>query len=520
MSSFLIAPADQAVREEARRLAAAAQYAQAAGLFAALTKKYPQQTDLWVELANVAVDAGDFQQADRAYQAIMALEPHSSDRLLRIGHAYAELRFPEKALACMERAQSADPRAINPRISRAVLLEKQHRLPEARKAVKECLAIDSRNEQARFFLAVLDRRTGDTESAESALRDLLGDTLANRVVQQGARYELAQILDQTQRPDEAMRWLSEAKMLACQQMDLGASLRDQDTLFAAQRRLSAALSRDVLQSWSSTFPALQRSALPPLTLLGGHPRSGTTLLEQVLDAHPAIAALDESSAFSRGVMGAFGPKNPFCYDVNGLAGLAIPQLNAMRQAYLTRFLMEAGPNPGGLLIDKNPEPTKMLPLWLRVFPELRVLIALRDPRDVVLSCYFQNMGPTRVAANFLSLERTVLHYAALMDVWLAVRQWDGFAWLETRYEDLVADLQAEGTRVTNFLGLQWHADQAQFYEKGRQKELYSPTYYDVTQPIYPRSVGRWRAYEKYLAPVLPQLEPYVRAFSYDRGGCP
>jgi len=102
-----------------------------------------------------------------------------------------------------------------------------------------------------------------------------------------------------------------------------------------------------------------------------------------------------------------------------------------------------------------------------------------------------------------------------MDIWLTVREWDGFAWLEVRYEDTVANLEKEGRRVTEFLGLNWHDEQSRFYEKSRKKQLYSPTYQDVTKPIYGSSVGRWRAYEKYLAPILPALKPYCAQFGYD-----
>jgi hypothetical protein len=154
-------------------------------------------------------------------------------------------------------------------------------------------------------------------------------------------------------------------------------------------------------------------------------------------------------------------------------------------------------------------------LWLRVFPELRVIIALRDPRDVVLSCYFQNIPLNSANVNFLSLDRLAKHYADLMGIWLIVREWPGFAWIETRYEDIVANLPKEGRRVTEFLGLQWHPDQERFYEKSGAKHLYSPTYQDVTRPVYQRSVGRWRAYEKHLAPILPVLEPFCRAFGLE-----
>jgi hypothetical protein len=145
---------------------------------------------------------------------------------------------------------------------------------------------------------------------------------------------------------------------------------------------------------------------------------------------------------------------------------------------------------------------------------LKVLIALRDPRDVVISCYFQNIPLNSANVNFLTFDRLAKHYADLMGIWLLVREWEGFAWMETRYEDVVADLAKEGRRVTEFLGLAWHDDQAHFHEKNAAKQLYSPTYQDVTKPVYSRSVARWRAYEKYLSPILPALDRYCRAFGY------
>ncbi len=77
-----------------------------------------------------------------------------------------------------------------------------------------------------------------------------------------------------------------------------------------------------------------------------------------------------------------------------------------------------------------------------------------------------------------------------MDIWLAVREWEGFAWLETRYEATVAGLEKEGRRVTEFLGLAWHEDQTRSYEKSQKMQLYSPTYQDVTRLIYGNSEGR------------------------------
>jgi hypothetical protein len=149
-----------------------------------------------------------------------------------------------------------------------------------------------------------------------------------------------------------------------------------------------------------------------------------------------------------------------------------------------------------------------------MFPESRVIIALRDPRDVVISCFFQKLKPSPTSANFLSLERAAKHYADLMDVWLRMRELGGFDWIESRYEDVVADLEAEGRKVTEFCGLSWDTNQASHREVARGKVLFSPTFRDVAQPVHKRAVGRWQHYAEALAPLQDRLAPYCKALGY------
>jgi hypothetical protein len=324
-------------------------------------------------------------------------------------------------------------------------------------------------------------------------------------VRYACRYELAQVLDRTDRFDEAMFLLVEAKRIVSELTDIPMLLRGYDENMAGTQRFTAGQPKDIMRTWAKFFPARKRETIPPLAFLGGHPRSGTTLLERILDAHPEVAAADESTAF-------LDVLQPEFYKSGQLSS---PRVNVLRQLYIKALRQDiTHDTTGKMLVDKNPSPTARLPLWLRVFPELKILIALRDPRDVLLSCYFQNIPLNSANANFLTFERLAKHYSDLMDVWLAVREWEDVPWLETRYEDTVLDLEKEGRRVMEFLGLQWHEDQARFHEKNAKKQLFSPTYQDVTKPVYSRSVARWRSYEKYLAPILPALEKYCRAFGY------
>jgi hypothetical protein len=145
---------------------------------------------------------------------------------------------------------------------------------------------------------------------------------------------------------------------------------------------------------------------------------------------------------------------------------------------------------------------------------LKVIIALRDPRDIIISCYFQNLPLTGANVNFLSLERTVRFYSDCMDVWLRMRKLGGFEWIETRYEDVVGNLEGEGRRLTKFLGLAWHEAQANYYETARHKFVHAPTYNEVTKPVYNTAVGRWKHYAKALAPLQAGLAKYCQAFGY------
>ena len=492
--------------EEARQSLLAHEFGRALPQYERLTRQWPGEAVLWAEYGNAASGAGQFELADRTWQRALRLAPRNAELIGMIGHQYQGMRRPEKASACFAQAAAADPRGINPRISLAVLCEKSHRLEEARAAVDECLGIDPKDDQARYFSALLDRRENKLEAGENRLRDLIASEPKHPFVRYACRYELAQILDRNGQYDEAMRFLGEAKQIVRGLTDTDTLLEGYDQSAESARRFTEGLPRTILRTWAEHFPERKREAIPPLAFLGGHPRSGTTLLEQVLDAHPEVAALDEPTAFLDVLQPEFHRSKE----------LSSARLNTLRRLYTQALLRETGSaGAGKLLVDKNPSPTARLPLWLKVFPELRVLIALRDPRDVVLSCYFQNIPLNAANVNFLSFERLAKHYADLMDIWLAVREWEGFAWLEVRYEDTVAALEKEGRRVTEFLGLTWDESQARFYEKSRTKQLYSPTYQDVTRPVYSRSVARWHAYEKHLAPILPRLEPYCRKFGYE-----
>jgi len=166
-------------------------------------------------------------------------------------------------------------------------------------------------------------------------------------------------------------------------------------------------------------------------------------------------------------------------------------------------------------LDKNPPFTLLIPAMFRLFPESKLLIALRDPRDVVLSCFMQYLPLNTNSVCYLSLERAVERYTIDMGAWQRFREILPSCWLEVRYEDTVANLERAARRTLDFLGLPWDPHVLNYRERLKTKAVASPTYEAVSKPLYATSIGRWKHYAKYFEPHLAQLQPFVRAFGYD-----
>ena len=152
----------------------------------------------------------------------------------------------------------------------------------------------------------------------------------------------------------------------------------------------------------------------------------------------------------------------------------------------------------------------------RLFPGAPLVVALRDPRDVVLSCFMQKLRPNDAMAHFFALEGAAALYATVMDLWLGQRGAEGLRYLEYRYEDLIAEPKSVLRLVLDVLGEDWNDAVLAYRERARGRYVGTPSRQAVTEALSDRAVGRWRKYRSYLEPVLPALDPYIDAFNYER----
>ena len=189
-------------------------------------------------------------------------------------------------------------------------------------------------------------------------------------------------------------------------------------------------------------------------------------------------------------------------------------LPAIRAAYRDAVRHLAGEPGDRIVLDKLPLNLVHLGFIRRIFPEARVLIALRDPRDVCLSALFQNFRLNTAMIQFLEIGRTADAYCAAMGLLLEFEQTLGLRTLRFRYEDMVADLEGEASRILDFLGLEWTGEMRAYAEKSAGRRISTPSARDVAAGLYKRALGRHRHYATELAPVADRLEPFVRKLGY------
>lgn len=259
-----------------------------------------------------------------------------------------------------------------------------------------------------------------------------------------------------------------------------------------------------------------------LVFFVGFPRSGTTLVEQVLKTLPDIATTQEEPLITNlAVQLTGGNCNAGAYPalLDRLSGRDMEKLRNLYIGELLRVTESDGTQT--LYIDKLPLNIIETVFIHRLFPAARFLVAQRDPRDVCLSCFMQSFRLNPAMIHFLDLKDTANFYAATMALWNRCKEvLVDLRYLEYRYEDLVTDFDTVSKRILAFVGAEWTPDVREFHRQAGERVIRTPSFIDVASPLYTRAVARWKHYEDQLRPVSGILGPFVEQFGYTvRCGC-
>ena len=397
-----------------------------------------------------------------------------------------------------------DGQAVDARANLAELLRMERRGDDALEMLRAALTIAPTRIDLWRRLATLDRREGKLEDAVARLTQLPGTSLGgggdHRVL-----YELGQLQDRLGNADAAYPAFAEANRL------MGARAAQVDA-----RRYIAGIEAHIEKfsaDWVATWPVAKAEDPERPVFLVGFPRSGTTLMDQILDSHPQVKVLEEEPLIST-IVGELGHRHSDY--LGAIASMGADEVAEWRERYLTdlRAALFVQSDDSHVLVDKMPLNIVYLGLIAQLFPKARIILALRHPCDVVLSNFMQAFELNDAMANFLTLESSGRLYDRVMALW---RQYVDVLELQPhvlRYEDLVEDVEGESWKVLEYLNVSWNDAVLTHTDHARERTISTPSFRQVTEPIYTRLRYRWRRYEHYVSPVLPLLASHIAAFGY------
>jgi len=486
----------------------------AASYFEEVRRRQPNNPYVLLDLARVYFQLIEIDRAKSVLHEAAQRSGQDSEFWHEMALVYQEARLDSDATRCFLQACSHD--AHNVALSAALIAfyESRGDLKQAQAALKCAPRSGAKNGLITALEGIVLLRTGDYSAAIEALTASLTELPQRHSYHINARYALARALAETGEEAASLKRLREAKVLQQERPEAQRHTQIGQAVMKFRTEARAAIeSTDVRAHWRATVGPRPR----PLVFLLGYPRSGTTLLEQVLESHSAIHSFEETGAFIQASHKAFGRpllRGERPWDVINTADPAACQ--RARQWYFEYLNRLGAPrDPSTLLLDKNPGLTGHVHIIARLFPEAKFLVMVRDPRDICLSAYQTQVVVSPFSVNWLSWPSTVKHCVHILQHWVAVRDRLPNPYLEVRYEDLIADLPGTGRRIMEFLDLEWEPQQADFAQHARSKQVYSPTVYDVRQAVTSQARGKWRRFPVDYAAGQPGLSLLLQQYGYE-----
>jgi tetratricopeptide (TPR) repeat protein len=421
------------------------------------------------------------------------------------GNALIALGSLRRARESHLRALELDPGNFTSLAALASIATHRGQHEEARRWAEQALNLAPGFPDAILSLAAADLAAGALDSAEKRLRHLIMDSRAGPSDRARATGLLADVLDAGHRYDEAF----EAYETCNQALRQIHRRHAGSNVFGYTRALTAAMEKLDAGQWHVPPDAPDSEAAGHVFLLG-FPRSGTTLLEVVLDGNPRVVSLEEHELLTDGVLAFM--REPV--NLLPLARAESQAVNTLRQAYWRRVRDAGADVAGKVFVDKHPLNSMKLPLIAKLFPHAKILFAVRDPRDVILSCFRRRFKMNPSMYELLTLPGAAAFYAAVMTFADTVKRSLPLDWREVRYENLVAGFEGEMRSVCEFIGLEWVAGMGEFGDRVQTREHATPSTAQLSQGLVMSATGQWRHYEPQIRTALPLLEPWMNRFGY------
>jgi tetratricopeptide (TPR) repeat protein len=466
----------------------------------------PDYAEAHYNLGTVLQALGQLDKAVASYRTALEHKPSLAVAHSNLGTALRSQEQFEEALDHYQQAIAIDPNLVEAHNNLTLYYERINQLDQAQQCNMNALAIAPDDANCQFVKAVLQRRQGKPEDALQTLEQLQEAGLSPNFSQR-RYFELGKLLDARGDDDRAFAAFEQGNDL--QAHSTAAARVNKEAYLGRIQQMNAVLDSSWVDSWAS-HPSAGEDPAP--VFIVGFPRSGTTLLDQVLDSHPRVQVMEEKRALFAVETAVENMQGGYPSAISEFSG---NQINELRARYFEAVDRVFRRRPDQLFVDKFPLNIEYIPLITRLFPGARFVLACRHPCDVVLSNFMQYYQLNDAMANFFTLGDAVALYKEVMGLWLKSVELLPLNYHLIKYESLVADFEPELRNLFNFLDIEWDSSVLDYRQHaGTKAMINTPSYEQVTKPIYQSAKYRWLRYEEQLVPFMDDLAPFIEKFGY------
>ncbi len=444
--------------------------------------------DAHMSLGYTFKNLGCITQATNSFKKVLELDKNKLQAKLELGLCQQLLGNYDEALLVFDEILTKDPNQISAASGKAYVHSRMGNHQLAYEEIKFLLKVKNPNAQVLQIFGMIADKINKTDDAINALTKFLSNYPENNATHSNLKLQLGRLYESKKKYNEAFTYYSAAKLNGNQISNSDPYIK---LMEAAKKQFNADFFSEVKNTGNT-------SEVPIFII--GMPRSGTTLVEQIIASHSCVYGAGELPDFFETLTRL---RNNPMYAKN--SDLLIPppnEIDLAQEANNYLETLEDLANDVTRVTDKMPHNFILLGLIALLFPKARIIHCKRHPLDTCLSIFFNPFSEVHGYAN--RLEDLGKHYIVYMDLMNHWKQVLPLKIFEIQYEDLINDQETTSKRLINFCDLEWEESCFSFYKTDRSIATMSSD--QASKPIYSSSIGRWKHYEKHLTPLMMLLD--------------
>jgi len=472
--------------------------------FTKAKKINPKSTEIYLNLGIAYDRKKEKKLAIQNFKKVIELEPNNAMAYCNLGTVYKDILNTSRAEENLKKSLNLNPNLILAFNNLFDLYDKSNQSEKFSDLLSKAKKDLDDKELVGFFSGVHQYKK---KNYQETIEILESSNLENYVTHNINKASmLAKSYDQVEKFDQALKYFKKNNELV--NINYGKNIDENFYTKYVDMRINF-FENFELHDWKQYSV---NDVLDDPIFLIGFPRSGTTLLDSIFRTHKNVEVIEEKPIVKNFLIQL---EKKTKNKLNNIKNLSNDEIKEMRNFYFNERDQYIKNKNAKIIIDKMPLNVVHVGEILRFFPNSKFVFALRHPYDSVLSCFMQQFELNPAMKNFLSIKRSAYLYDLVMKLWKTYLEIFPINFHYIKYEDVVTDFEKTTKKIFKFLNLDWSNKAKDFYKTAKDRiDISTPSYNQVTSPLYLKSMNRWKNYEENFKDVKNNLQKWIHEFEY------